>query len=65
MNPLRSRAMIATAMSWIRRTPNEVSAPLGAVGNDIESPLPSAGAPDTVEPIAGRNEFTSYSLIGW
>jgi hypothetical protein len=59
MNPLRSRAMIVSAMSLVRPGGRRVKPdnPLRAATSE------PAGQPISSEPLERR--ATSYSLIGW
>jgi hypothetical protein len=69
MNPLRSRAMIASAMSLVRPARRAAVEPRRrsryAVRPDAITTEPPGGGPISLDPIDQRPAATSYSLIGW
>jgi hypothetical protein len=67
MKPLRSRAMIASAMSLVRLTGRRRATAADAAVNTTEppgTPCPTS-RPIDLELITDRAAPMSYSLIGW
>jgi hypothetical protein len=73
MNPLRSKAMIESAMSLVRLTDRRRPITAMPEMNSLEPPGPGEGAPclgsksglTSLDSMVDRAAGTSYSLIGW
>ncbi|MDX6252101.1 MAG: hypothetical protein QOF10_5461 [Kribbellaceae bacterium] len=73
MNPLRSKAMIESAMSLVRLTDRRLPITAMPEMNSLEPPVPGDSAPclasksglTSLDSMVDRAAVTSYSLIGW